>query len=495
MREILINIQEEEKRIAFLENGKLDEFYIEREEGEQLIGNIYKGKVDNVSSAIQAAFVNIGLEKNGFLHLSDIEPDAALYREMEGDFTSDLGVNESAAKSGKLTDLVKKNQEVLVQVVKAPIGSKGVRLSTNISIPGRHLVLMPKTKLRGVSRKIADRDEKIRLKKLLAELKLPKDIGVIVRTAAGGINNKVLVKELKYLLSTWKRIQHRIKITKTPGRVHSDLGVVLRIIRDSLTEQITRVVIDSKKEFKLIRKFVSIFLPTFKSRLELYDGALPLFEKCEIEKEILKVFNRKVWLKNGGYLVIDPTEALVSIDVNSGKYVKTKDMEETALKTNLEAAKIIGRQLKLRNIGGIVIVDFIDMESAAHQKSVLKELKFSIKKDRAKINIYPFSKLGLVQITRQRIKESIAQEVFEDCPYCNGKGNVKSLETMMIEIKRKLREWVKSTRGRQVTVTTSSELYKYLMEGKYQYKWKKDLRIHIKMEVNKELHQEKYQIA
>lgn len=492
MREILINILEEEKRIAFVEDDRLDEFYIEREEGEQLVGNIYKGRVVNMTGAIQAAFVDIGLQRNGFLHISDVEPDAALSREMEEE---EKPFDNATSKPVTIDSLFKVGDEVVVQVMKAPIGTKGVRLTTNISIPGRHIVLMPGAKLRGVSRKIADRAERARLKKILSELKLPSDAGLIVRTAAVGISAKDLYRELRHLLWTWKRLQHRIKITKTPGHVHSELDLVLRTIRDSLTERITRVVVDSKREFKRIRRFVSIFLPKFKTRVELYEEPMPLFEKYGLDKDIQKIFRRKVWLKSGGYIIIDPTEALVTIDVNSGKYVKTKDMEETALMTNLEAAGEIGRQLRLRNIGGIIIIDFIDMESSTHQKLVMKQLKEAMAKDRARINIYPFSNLGLVELTRQRVKESIAREVFQACPYCDGEGRVKSVETIMIDIKRKLQEWIRGTKGKEVTITVHPNVNRYLAEEGLIDRWRKALGIGIKVEEGKELHLEEFRVV
>jgi ribonuclease G len=498
MKEIIINILDEEKRIAFLEDSKLDEFYIEREEGEQLVGNIYKARVINIKNAIQAAFVDIGIEKNGFLHVSDVEPDVALFKEMEGEeevMPRELPSPAQMPKHESISSLLKENQEVLVQVMKGPIGTKGVRLTTNISIPGRHIVLLPNTKLQGVSRKIADREERMRLKKILHELKLPPEMGIIVRTVANGISQKDLYREFRHLLWTWKRIQRRIKITKTPGCVHSELDLVLRTVRDSLTEYVTRVVVDSKREFKRIRKFVSIFLPKFKTRVELYDEITPIFEKHGIEKDLQKIFSRKVWLKSGGYIVIDQTEALISIDVNSGKYVNTKDMEETALMTNLEAAKEIGRQLRLRNVGGIVILDFIDMESGTHQKLVMKELKDSLSKDKAKINIYPFSKLGVVELTRQRVKESIAREVFQPCPYCHGDGRVKSVETIMIEIKRKLQQWLQNTNAKSVTITAHPDVSLYIKEMNFPEKWRKSLGVNILLGDDKSLHLEEYKIG
>lgn len=496
MREIIINILEEEKRIAFIEDGRLEEFYIEREEGEQLVGNIYKGRVENITNAIQAAFIDIGLEKNGFLHVSDIESEVALYREMEEEqVANETPPAASLPKPLTIANILKENQEVLVQVIKGPIGSKGVRLTTNISIPGRHIVLLPNTKLRGVSRKISDRDERMRLKKMLAELKMPENTGVIARTTASGISFKDLKREFRHLLWTWRRIQRRIKITKTPGCVHSELDLVLRTIRDSLTERITRVVVDSRHENKRIRKFVSIFLPKYKTRLELYEEVTPIFEKYGIEKEIQKIFYRKVWLKSGGYIIIDHTEALVTIDVNSGKYVKTKDMEETALMTNLEAAEEIGRQLRLRNLGGIIIIDFIDMENSTHQKLVLKELKETMAKDKAKINIYPFSKLGLVELTRQRIKETLAREIFQPCTYCSGAGRTKSIETIMIEIKRKLKQWVQSTKGKGVTVIVHHTVYEYIREMGLIGNWKRQLGIDIRLEEDKDIHIEEYRIV
>lgn len=491
MKEILITVQEEEKRIAFIENNKLEEFYIERESGEQLLGNIYKGRIMNVTTAIQASFVDIGLEKNGFLHISDLVPEVALYREIEEEEPKATPPSsETLPKSQYIQDIVKQGQEVLVQIMKAPIGTKGVRLTANISIPGRHIVLMPNARLRGVSRKISDRSERIRLKKMLDQSRLPKDMGVIVRTAAAGINIRNLNRELKVLLSIWKRIQKRIKITKTPGCVHSELDLVLRTIRDALTEHIDRVVVDSRREYKRIHKFISIFLPQFKAKLEFYRENKSLFETHGIEKDIDKLLNRKIWLKKGGYIIIDPTEALVTIDVNSGKFVKTKHIEETALKTNLEAAKEVARQLRLRNIGGIVVIDFIDMDSAAHQKLVLKELKDATSKDKARINIYPFSKLGLVELTRQRVKDSLAHEIFQPCPYCNGRGRVKGLDTLSIEIKQKLQE-VKSKR---ITLKAHPDVCKYLREEKLLNRWSKLFRKSINLKEEEAFHIEKYSV-
>ena len=492
MREILITVQEEEKRVAFVADSVLEEFYIERESGEQLVGNIYKGRVVNVTSAIQASFVDIGLGKNGFLHISDIMPEVALFREMEEEEpVLTPPPSESLPRPQSIQDAVKEGQEVLVQVMKAPIGSKGVRLTTNIGIPGRHIVLMPSARLRGISRKIADRNERVRLKKMLDQSRLPKDVGIIVRTAAVGINIRELNRELKFLLATWKRVQRRIKITGTPGCVHSELDLVLRTVRDALTEHIHRVVVDSKREYKRLRKFISIFLPKFKPKLELYQESVLLFERYGIEKEINKLLNRKLWLKKGGYIVIDPTEALVTIDVNSGKYVKTKDIEETALKTNLAAAKEIGRQLRLRNIGGIVIIDFIDMESITHQKLVLKELKEATSGDKAKINIYPFSKLGLVEITRQRVKDSLAHEIFQSCPYCHGRGKVKALDTLGIEIKRKLQEEVKA---KAVRLIAHPDVCNYLREEGLVDRWRRSLKRDIKLEEDKTFHIEEYEL-
>lgn len=491
MREILITIQEEEKRVAFVEDNRLEEFYIERESGEQLVGNVYKGRVVNVTSAIQASFVDIGLEKNGFLHISDIVPEVALYREIEEEEPALVPpASSTLPKPQSIQDAVKEGQEVLVQVMKAPIGTKGVRLTTNISIPGRHIVLMPSARLRGVSRKISDHNERTRLKKMLAESKLPKDMGVIVRTAAAGINIRYLNRELKVLVATWKRVQRRIKITKTPGSVHSELDLVLRIIRDALTEHINKVIVDSKGEYKRIRKFVSIFLPKFKPRLEFYQETIPLFEKHSIQKEINKLVNRKIWLKKGGYIVIDSTEALVAIDVNSGKYVKTKDIEETALKTNMEAAREIAKQIRLRNIGGIVVIDFIDMERAANQKMVLKELKDATRNDKAKINIYPFSKLGLVEITRQRVKESLAHEIFQPCPYCHGSGRIKAMDTLSIEIKQELQR----RKNEHVKLMVHPDICNYLRQEGLVDRWKKVLKKDIKLEENKALHLEEYRI-
>jgi len=490
MRDILITVQEEEKRVVFITDNVLDEFYIERESGEHLVGNIYKGRVSKVAKAIQAAFVDIGLEKNGFLHVSDVVPEAALSRQMDDEPDLVLPPAEILPKASAIQEILKDGQEILVQVMKGPIGTKGVRLTANISIPGRHIVLMPNEHMSGISRKITDRLERLRLKKMLSESKLPKDTGVIVRTAAMGIAIRELNRELKFLLAVWKRIQRRIKITKTPGCVHTELDLVLRTVRDTLNEDIHRVLVDSKAEYKRMRKFIKIFIPRFKPKLELYNGDVSLFQRYGIEKQIDKLFNRKVWLKKGGYIIIDATEALVAIDVNSGKYVKAKNMEGTALETNLEASREIARQLKLRNIGGIIIIDFIDMDNIADQRAVLKELKNALKTDKAKINVYPFSQLGLVQITRQRVKQSLAQEVFQPCPYCHGRGKIKTFDTLCVEMKRKLQ----GINVKKIKLTVHPDVCSYLQEQGLITRWKKSLRKVIELEEDKNIHIEEYKI-
>jgi len=439
-KEIVINVENTEKRIALLEDGVLEEYYFERSDKKRLAGSIHRGKVSKVVPGIQACFVNIGLRKNGFLHVSDIVDPAKTYAEIVGEELDDATGARQAVKK-KIEELVQARDDLLVQVVKDPLGGKGPRLTTNISLPGRYLVLLPRARRKGISRRIEDRSERERLKKILDSLPIPDSMGVIMRTFALGGTKKNFLRDLRVLLYSWKRIAKRYKEAEKPARLHEETDIVKRFLRDAMSDEITRVVVDSKSEYKELRRFVHSSLPRAGRgpEIELYREKVPIFEKHGLEKEIEKAFRSKVWLKCGGYLVIEKSEALVAIDVNTGRNVGEGDAERTILATNLEAAREIARQLRLRNMGGIIVIDFIDMKTKTNRKMVYDELKRSLRRDKARTYLVPISELGLLEMTRQRERESLGEALFGKCPYCDGTGDVKLPETVSIEIQRDVR--------------------------------------------------------
>lgn len=492
-KQILISVESQEKRISFLENNVLEEYYIERGAEARLAGNIYKGRVENVVPGIQAAFVDVGLGKNGFLHVSDVisgAPDLV----SDDDFEP-IKERKTSKKIPSIADLLKPGQEILVQVVKEPISTKGVRLSTHISLPGRFLVLLPFDPVRGISRRIQERNERVRLREFLAKARLPKSMGLIVRTVSEGTDRGEFAKDIRYMYNTWKEIKKKINGAPCPSFIHGELDLVLKTVRDSLTEDIDRVVVDSKEEYKRIRSFIGSLFQGMSEKVEYYQADQPLFERYGLDKEIEKMNRRKVWLKCGGYIVIDRTEALVAIDVNSGRNVGKDSLEDTVSKTNLEAADEIARQLRLRNIGGIIILDFIDMLSKHNQKAVLKRLKNAIKKDRAKTNILPLSDIGLVEMTRQRIKETLAKEVYTECYYCEGSGVVKTAESMGIEISRNLAKHLLQ-KSEDLHVEVNPEVFKQLKDGSVEALRSLEDRFQIKIHLNKSesLHIEEFKV-
>jgi len=464
-KEIIINCHPNENRVAVLADGKVEQFYLQRDEKQSPLGNIYKGRVSTILRGLGAAFVTIGLDKDGFLPLSEMARSSSIWEdeiEDEPDQRNQRGPKKSIRT---IEQILQKGQEIIVQVVKEPIGSKGARLTTQISLPGRYLVLTPLEKRIGVSRKISNREQRSRLRKIMMELDPSKEAGVIVRTAAAAATKKNLKKDLTYLLNTWKSAQKQDKKSKAPALLHEELGLVLRVIRDSLLSDVKDITVDSKSEFKKINRFLASFSPQTQSKLVYYRGRKPLFDKYNLEKEVAKLFNPKIWLKCGGYLVINQTEALVAVDVNTGKHKGKGGQEETVLRANLEAAEEVAIQLRLRNLGGIIVIDFIDMSSRRYQKQVLSVLLKGLKKDKARTRVLPFSDFGLIQLTRQREEESFLQKVYETCPYCRSLGVVKSLFSLGLEIERKLRtgayEYPKVKRFR---IEAAPELARYLLE-------------------------------
>ena len=452
-REIIINVERLETRVAVLENGKLEEYLVEHPQEERLVGSIFKGRIQNLEHDLQAAFVDIGLSKNAFLHYWDMSPDidAFLDDDEEAQKGSKNGGNRNNKRSGgksrsKLTNeeiekRFPKGSEIIVQVTKGPISTKGPRVTANLSIPGRYLVMMPGEKLRGVSRKIGDAKERDRLKKILNRLLLPDDVGVIARTVGVGASPKAFARDLRNLLESWSELKGNVKNLRTPCCVYQEPGLVERVVRDWLTEDVDAVVIDDEQSYEAMKALTAKISRRAQKKLKRYDGVKNVFDHYGLDRQREEAFRRKIPLKGGGYLVIDETEALIAVDVNTGHH-KNKDgkgsQEASILEVNLEAVEEVARQLRLRNIGGLVVLDLIDMKSSKHQRQVEKALKAALKRDRARTNVLKISELGLLEMSRQRQEESLLSQLTSTCPICSGHGHVKSPLAVSIELQRAL---------------------------------------------------------
>lgn len=449
-RDILISQDANEVQVAILEDGRLEEFYIERADQNKLFGNIYKGKVKTVIPGMGASFVDLATKKDGFLYVTDALKSPL---DLEAEFDDQPKPKQEEKRSDRfkrIEDVLKIGQEVIVQIVKEPIGNKGPRLTTHFSIPARYLVMMPGESKVGVSRRIEDRAERERIRSIFKEIEIPKGVGFIVRTAGEGKGAKEFTRDIRYLIRLWKKIHGSISHKKAPSIIHQELDLVERIIRDHLVEEDDRLVIDNKEVHHKVERFLQLYLPGQTVNLTQYQERIPLFEKYNIEKEIERTFAKNVYLKSGGYIVIEQTEGLVAIDVNTGKFTGTKNLEETVFKTNMEAALEVARQLRLRDVGGIVIIDFIDMEYAEHRRNLYRTFKDAVRRDRAKTNILKMSELGLVEMTRQRIRASLESAVYNTCTYCEGKGMVKSPTTMAIQTVREIRKSLGHSQGRTI---------------------------------------------
>ena len=424
--EILINVTPNEVRAALLENGVVQEVHVERAARRGVISNIYKGRVTRVLPGMQAAFIELGLQRTAFLHVSDI------VRKANGD--------DTAAEEANIRELVKEGDELLVQVVKDPIGNKGARLTTFITLPSRHLVLIPDGDTVGISARIEDEAERERLRVMVEEMLAEQQLGcgVIVRTVAEGADTKELKADLKFLTKLWEVVQERCSKAAVKTLVHEDLSLPLRVLRDFVTTDVELVLVDSEEDFTAMQDFAATFLPDVAPMLELYQRRRPIFDMHSIEEEISKALDRSIALKSGGYIIFDQTEAMTTVDVNTGGYVGHRNLEETIYRTNLEAAVSIARQLRLRNLGGIIIIDFIDMEEEEHRENVLALLEQSMQKDHSRHQIMPLSPLGLVEMTRKRTRESLQQVLSEDCPSCDGRGFVLTAETVCFEVFREV---------------------------------------------------------
>jgi len=441
-KEVVINAESLETRVAVCEEGRLEEFTIERTTEERLVGSIFKGKVRNLQDDLKAAFVDIGFEKNAFLHYWDIVPNYL-----------DSGV-EIVEREGRRRDRPKITQkdiprlyppgsEIIVQVTKGPIGTKGPRVTTNLVLPGRYLVLLPNSDQSGVSRKIENQAERQRLKKILRDLSIPEGMGVIMRTVGESQQTRYFVRDLALLLEEWRLVQERIKSRPPATCVFEEPDLIERTVRDFLTEDVERIVVDSPKAYDRMREMISKISKRSADKVKLYSDPQPIFDRFNITRQLENAFSRQVHLKSGGYIVVDETEALVAIDVNTGRHKGGKDQDSTILRVNLEAADEIARQLRLRNMGGLIVLDFIDMRQRRDQQQVYQRMKEGLRRDKAKTHVLPISQLGLMEMTRQRHSESVNAAVYDDCPYCKGRGKVKSALTMSVEIQRKLSEILK----------------------------------------------------
>ncbi|MGB7768422.1 MAG: Rne/Rng family ribonuclease [Verrucomicrobiia bacterium] len=441
-KEVVINAETLETRVAVLEEGKLEEFNIERTTEERLVGSIFKGKVRNLEDGLKAAFVDIGFEKNAFLHYWDIVPNQ---------FDSGVEIVEREGRKRDKPKITQKDiprlyppgSEIIVQVTKGPIGTKGPRVTTNLVLPGRYLVLLPNSDQSGISRKIENQEERKRLKRILRELAIPDGMGVIMRTAGEDQQKRYFVRDLALLLEEWRGVQEHIKSQPMATCVFQEPDLIARTVRDFLTEDVERIVVDQQKACDQMREMISKISSRAANKVKLYAEAQPVFDRFNITKQLENTFSRQVHLKSGGYIVIDETEALVAIDVNTGRHKGGRDQESTILRVNLEAAEEICRQLRLRNMGGLIVLDFIDMKGRRDQQQVYQRMKEGLRRDKAKTHILPISQLGLMEMTRQRHTESVRSAVYDDCPYCKGRGKVKSVVTMSVEIQRKLQEILK----------------------------------------------------
>ncbi|MGC1321074.1 MAG: Rne/Rng family ribonuclease [Candidatus Udaeobacter sp.] len=434
---LVLSVEKLETRVALLEGGRLEEYSVERKSSRNIVGSVYKGKVKNIEMGLKAMFVDIGFEKNAFLHFWDAIP-AAL----------DSGIEEIDRRSNKrprkritvkdIPSIYPVGSDVIVQVTKGPIGTKGPRVTTNLSFAGRYLVLMPFSDRSGISRKIEEPKERERLRKVLRQLDIPEGVGVIIRTVGEGQRARYFVRDLRVLLDQWAKVDQAIRENPAPCRLFEEPDLVERTVRDFLTEEINEILCDDHGATDRMIDMVSQISRRARNRVRHYDGATPIFETYGVQKQVDDAFHRQVWLKCGGYIVIDETEALVAIDVNTGRNKGGRDVEKTILQTNLEAADEIARQLRLRNIGGLIIADFIDMKSRRDQQSVYNLMKERLKRDKARTHVLPISQLGLMEMTRQRAQESLSDTIYENCPYCGGRGVVKTTMSTSVELHRTL---------------------------------------------------------
>ncbi len=469
-QEILINSTPQESRVAIMEDGLLAEFLIERKEDRGVAGNIYKGRVARVLPGMQAAFVDIGMEKAGFLHASDfydVPSDVQIITESgdDAEFT-DPPKPPPPSRRLPLEKRISSGEEILVQVAKDPLGTKGARITSHVSLAGRYMVFMPGTKHSGISRRIESEQERKRLKEIAQSLSCD-DGGFILRTACEGRSKREIQRDLGFLTKLWKRIQKKAETSQAPALIHQDLDAITRAIRDFYITDTEQVVIDSAKDHRRIVEFVRQFMPRLKAKVVLHSDKEPLFERHGVEEKIQKALERRVWLRSGGYIIIERTEALTAVDVNTGRFVGKRNQEETIFRTNMDAVHDVVRQLRLRNVGGIIIIDFIDMEKETNRKKVYDALREALKKDKARTNILKISELGLVEMTRQRTRESLENQMLSPCPHCEGRGRIKSAVTVAYEVLRAIKKQQTATEdGKNIVVRLHPDVANFLYDEK-----------------------------
>lgn len=508
-KEIIVNACSHETRVAVIENNQVTELFIERKFNKGIAGNIYKGKVTKVLPGMQSAFVDIGLDRDAFLYVGDISENLLNIEEFfddinedeedekkENDSSTDEEMLQPAHTVLQIEDLLKEGQEILVQVSKEPIGTKGPRITAHISLPGRYIVYMPSINHIGISRKIEDEEEKERLKELVESLKTTPG-GYIVRTAGVAMGATAFKQDMNFLNSLWKEIVQLAETSKAPSLIYEELGLIQKVIRDVFTDETTLMLIDSDEVYQQALNFIDKLNVTWASRVKLYTKKQPIFYEYDIESQIENALRSKVWLKSGGYIVINQTEALVAIDVNTGRFIGKKSLEDTVFKTNIEAIREIVRQIRLRNLGGIIVIDFIDMEDEVHKNELVERLNEELKNDRSRSNTITISEIGLIAITRKRVKQSLERFLTKTCPTCRGYGRVKSVETLVLQLQREIVSKMTINYNRDMVVRVHPSIAEYLLDDKYSVisslKDLYNIRISVKEDANLQL--EDYNIA
>ncbi len=492
--EIVVNASHHETRVALLENGQVAELYVERKRNASLVGNVYKGKVVRILPGMQSAFVDVGFDKAAFLYVSDVFSDMVEVSGLVDEETMDF-TDRRRTVQHPIEDVLQEDQEVLVQVSKDPIGTKGARVTSYVTLPGRYLVFMPNVDHIGISRRLTDEGERERLREIVERLREP-GFGFIVRTASEGATEDEIAKDMEFLVLLWENIQRKNGRANAPSLLYSDLDLAFRGIRDLMSQDVERLVIDSEEEHGRLLEFVRTYFPKLEHKIQLYEGLEPIFDAFGIELDISRALGRKVWLKSGGYIVIDQTEALTAIDVNTGKFVGKETLEDTIFKTNLEAVKEIAYQIRLRNLGGIIIVDFIDMEKEENRNRLFHSFQEAMSHDKAKNTILDVSGLGLIQMTRKRVRESLERILCEPCPYCEGKGVVKSATTVCYEIVKRLQRMGPSSQGSRIQVLAHPDVIDLLYDDEQEEIaiLEKDFDLNIALLAEKSYHQENYDI-
>ncbi len=494
--DLLLNIESKEIRSAHLRNGQLVDLVIERKKTRQLTGNIYRGRVTNILHNIQSAFIDISESENGFIHISDILENTKKFEQMfEMDFDLDYDIQSVDTRKPKklnIEEVLKNEQPVLVQVVKEPIGTKGARLTSNVSLAGRYLVMLPNSPHRGVSRKIEDRGAREKLKKLIRAFEMPHDMGLICRTASVHATTDQLIDEAHELHQTWQTIMEKFNTSEEPTLLFEESDIIKRALIKCIDKKFDRLLIDDYSIYQKSKRLCNKMAPDSPLRLEYYRDKAPMFERFNVEREIDKATRRKVWLPGGGYLFFDRTEAMHTVDVNSGRSTNAEgDVEQTLLRINLEAAQEVARQVRLRNVGGLIIIDFIDMRSRRNQRKVLERLKECMKEDPAKGTVLGMSEFGLVEMTRQRSRESLTQMLFTACPYCHGSALIKTHESVVIEMERALKKAIEHMENYGVRIVTHPELDRYMKEhGEKTFfeKLAKKLKAQLEFDTSDQLH-------